>query len=71
MMMVLEGMAMNYFDVLMFVPETGEFLDISKYNVHDVIDRKKNLIVGKIFVNKETGKEDYIQMRNGSVRRLP
>ena len=41
MMMVLEGMAMNDFDVLMFVPETGEFIDLSKYDVHDVIDRKK------------------------------
>jgi len=61
---------MDDFSVLIFVPDTGEFLDFTKYDVHDVIDRRTNQIVGKIFINKESGKEELIQLKNGKVRRL-
>jgi hypothetical protein len=62
---------MNDFQVLMFIPETGEFVDLTKYDVGNVIDREMNQIVGKIFTNNETGKEEFIQLRNGPVRKLP
>jgi hypothetical protein len=65
-----EDNAMDDFSVLIFVPDTGEFLDFTKYDVHDVIDRRTNQIVGEIFINKETGKEELIQLKNGKVRRL-
>ena len=62
---------MNDFSVVMFVPDIGEFVDLTKYDVCDVIDRGARRIVGKVFINKETGKEEYVQFRNGKVRKLP
>jgi len=66
-----EVFTMTDFQVLMFIPGTKEYVDLTKYDVRNLVDRRLNKIVGEIFVNKETGEEEFIQLRNGPVRKLP
>ena len=61
---------MDDFSVLIFVPEDDESVDSTKYKICDVIDYRTRQIVGEIYIDKETGKQEYVQFRNGKVRRL-
>lgn len=62
---------MNDFQMLMFIAETGEFVDLRKYEIANLVCRRSKEVAGKVFVNKETGKEEFIQFRNGPIKRLP
>ena len=66
-----EDNAMDDFSVLIFVPEDDESVNLTKHKICDVIDYRTRQIVGEIYIDKETGKQEYVQFRNGKVRRLP
>ena len=38
---------MNDFQVLMFIPETGEFVDLTKYEVANLVDRRSRKLLEK------------------------
>jgi hypothetical protein len=61
---------MNDFGNIMFVPDTCEFVDLDEYDIHDLVDQQANRIVGKIFIYKKSGREEYIQFGNGKVKRM-
>jgi hypothetical protein len=56
--------AMDDFSVLMVVSEDDESADLAKYKICDVIDYRTRQIVGEIYINKETGKQEYVQFKN-------
>jgi hypothetical protein len=66
-----EDNAMDDFSVLIFVPEDDESVDLTKYKICDVIDYRTRQIVGEIYLNKETGKQKYVQFQNEKNKKLP
>jgi hypothetical protein len=60
-----EDKAMDDFSVLIFVPEDDESVDLTRFKICDVVDYRTRQIVGELYINKETGKQEYVQFRNG------
>ena len=53
-----------------FVSDTFEFIDLNKYDVHDLIDQQANRVVGKIYIYKVTGQVEYIEFKNGKIKKI-
>jgi hypothetical protein len=53
-----------------FVSNTFEFIDLNKYDIHDLIDQQANRVVGKIYIYKVTGQVEYIEFNNGKIKKM-